>query len=131
PEHNGGNFDKRSPIDGRVLLPVARGREADIDAAVRSARAAFDDGRWAKKPPAVRKKILLRFAEKILAAREELALLETLDKGKPVQHSLSVDVASAARTISWYAEAVDKIYDEVAPTARNALALTPRAPMGV
>jgi acyl-CoA reductase-like NAD-dependent aldehyde dehydrogenase len=131
PSVAGETFDCISPIDGRILTPVARGQAADIDAAVASARKAFDDGRWAGKPPAVRKKILLRFAEKILAAREELALLETLDMGKPIQHSLGVDVQSAARTIAWYAEAVDKVYDEIAPTARTALALITREPMGV
>ena len=92
-------FDKHSPIDGRLLGPIARGQAADIDAAVKAARAAFEDGRWAGKAPAARKKILQRFAEKILAARDELALLETLDMGKPIQYSLSVDVPSAARTI--------------------------------
>jgi acyl-CoA reductase-like NAD-dependent aldehyde dehydrogenase len=127
----GETFDKHSPIDGRLLGAVARGRAADIDLAVASARRAFDDGRWARKAPAVRKKILLRFAEKILAAKEELALLETLDMGKPIQYSLAVDVASAARCIAWYAEAVDKIYDEIAPTAHTALALITREPMGV
>jgi len=71
------------------------------------------------------------FAEKILAARDELALLETLDMGKPIQYSLSVDVPSTARCIAWYAEAVDKIYDEIAPTAASALALITREPMGV
>src|SRR5436190_20793108 len=131
PAHGGETFDCISPIDGRVLTQVARGRQADIDAAVGAARLAFDDGRWAHQPPARRKKVLLRFAEKILAASEELALLETLDMGKPVQHSLAVDVASSARTIAWYAEAVDKIYDEVAPTPRSALALVTREPMGV
>ncbi|WP_372527497.1 aldehyde dehydrogenase [Piscinibacter sp.] len=131
PSVAGETFDCISPIDGRILTPVARGQAADIDTAVASARKAFDDGRWAGKPPAVRKKILLRFAEKILAAREELALLETLDMGKPIQHSLGVDVQSAARTIAWYAEAVDKVYDEIAPTARTALALITREPMGV
>ena len=128
---DGETFDCISPIDGRTLTAVARGRTADIDAAVTAARKAFDDGRWAHKSPAQRKKILQRFAEKILGAKEELALLETLDMGKPVQHSLSVDVAAAARTIAWYAEAVDKVYDEVAPTPRNALALITREPMGV
>ena len=120
-----------SPIDGRVLASVARGAAADIDAAVASARAAFEDARWAGKPPAVRKRLLLRFAEKILAARDELALLETLDMGKPIQYSLSVDVPSTARCIAWYAEAVDKVYGEVAPTGGNALALVTREPMGV
>ena len=124
-------FEKHSPIDGRLLGAIARGQAADIDAAVVSARAAFDDGRWSRKPPATRKRILLRFAELILAAKEELALLETLDMGKPIQYSLSVDVPSAARCIAWYAEAIDKVYDEIAPTGPNALALIQREAMGV
>ena len=128
---NGETFAKTSPIDGRLLGEVARGRSEDIDAAVAAARAAFADARWAGKAPAARKKTLQRFAEKILAARDELALLETLDMGKPIQYSLAVDVSSTARTIAWYAEAVDKIYDEVAPTPANALALITREPMGV
>ncbi len=127
----GETFACISPIDGRTIAQVARGQAADIDAAVMSARRAFDDGRWAHKPPAVRKKVLLRFAENILAAKDELALLETLDMGKPIQHSLGVDVPSAARCIAWYGEAVDKVYGEIAPTARSALALITREPMGV
>ncbi|HEY8974605.1 MAG TPA: aldehyde dehydrogenase [Burkholderiaceae bacterium] len=127
----GETFAKHSPIDARLLGPIARGVAADVDAAVRSARAAFEDGRWAGKAPAQRKKVLQRFAELILGAREELALLETLDMGKPIQYSLAVDVPAAARCIAWYAEAVDKIYDEIAPTASSALALVTREPMGV
>jgi hypothetical protein len=128
----GGNtFAKHSPIDGRALGPVARCRAADVDAAVASARTAFDDGRWAAKSPAQRKKILQRFADAILGAKDELALLETLDMGKPIRYSLSVDVPSTARTIAWYAEAIDKVYDEIAPTPANALALITREPMGV
>jgi acyl-CoA reductase-like NAD-dependent aldehyde dehydrogenase len=127
----GETFLKASPIDGRALGPVARGREADVDAAVRSARAAFADGRWAGKAPAARKRILQRFSERILAAKDELALLETLDMGKPIQYSLAVDVPSTARTIAWYAEAIDKVYDEIAPTPASALALITREPMGV
>ena len=96
-----------------------------------SARRAFDDGRWARRPPAQRKRVLLAFAEKILAAQDELALLETLDMGKPIQYSLAGDVPSTARTIAWYAEAVDKVYDEIAPTGPDALALIQREPMGV
>jgi len=128
---DGQTFAKHSPIDNRLLGPIVRGQAADVDAAVRSARAAFEDRRWAGKSPAARKKTLQRFAEKILAAKEELALLETLDMGKPIQYSLSVDVPSTARCIAWYAEAVDKIYDEIAPTADSALALITREPMGV
>jgi gamma-glutamyl-gamma-aminobutyraldehyde dehydrogenase len=124
-------FDKHSPIDGRRLGSVTRGQAADIDAAVASARRAFEDGRWAHMPPAARKKVLLRFAEKMMAAREELALLETMDMGKPIRDSVSVDVPASARCIQWYAEAVDKVYDEIAPTGPGALALITREPMGV
>ena len=128
---DGRTFACRSPIDGRLLGDVARCAAADVDAAVASARTAFDDGRWSHRAPAARKKLLQRFAEGIVAARDELALLETLDMGKPVQHSLAVDVASTARCIAWYAEAVDKVYDEIAPAPHTALALVTREPMGV
>lgn len=128
---DGATFDCVSPLNGRVLTPVARCREADVDAAVASARAAFDDGRWAHQPPAARKRVLQRFAENILAARDELALVETMDMGKPVRYSASVDVPAAARCIAWYAEAVDKVYDEIAPTPRAGLALITREPVGV
>ncbi len=127
----GETFAKHSPIDGRFLAEVVRGQAADVDAAVRAARQAFDDGRWAARAPAARKRVLQRFAELILGAKEELALLEALDMGKPIQYALSVDVASTARCIQWYAEAIDKVYDEIAPTPRTALALITREPMGV
>ena len=81
--------------------------------------------------PAARKKVLVRFADKIMAAREELALLETLDMGKPIQYSMAVDVPAAARCIAWYGEAIDKVYDEIAPTGSSALALITREAMGV
>ena len=128
---DGQTFAKHSPVDGRFLTDVVRGQHADIDAAVRSARAAFEDRRWAGQAPAARKKVLQRFAEKILAAKEELALLETLDMGKPIQYSMGVDVTATARCIAWYGEAVDKIYDEIAPTGDHALAMITREPMGV
>src|SRR3569833_230815 len=75
----GETFACLSPIDGRLLGDVARGRDADIDAAVRSARAAFEDRRWAGVAPADRKRVLVRFADLMLQHKEELALLETLD----------------------------------------------------
>ena len=129
--HDGARFDKLSPIDGRLLGPIARGTAPDVDAAVRSARAVFVSGAWAHQAPATRKRVLQRFSELILQAKDELALLETLDMGKPIRWSRSVDVPSTARCIAWYAEAIDKVYDEIAPTGRNALALITREAMGV
>jgi 4-guanidinobutyraldehyde dehydrogenase/NAD-dependent aldehyde dehydrogenase len=124
-------FDKHSPIDGRLLTPVARGDVADVDAAVASARAAFDDRRWAGKAPAARKRVLIKFADLMLAHAGELALLETLDMGKPIKYSQSVDVPAAANCIRWYGEAIDKIYDQIAPTGEHSLALITREPVGV
>ena len=124
-------FDNLSPIDGRKLGVVARCGQADVDAAVASARAAFEDRRWAGKAPAQRKRVLIKFADLVLEHTEELALLETLDMGKPIKYSQSVDVPSAANCIRWYGEAIDKIYDEIAPTAASALALITREPVGV
>jgi len=128
---SGETFACTSPVDGRELAQVARGGAADIERAVASARAAFEDGRWSRQPPAQRKRILQAFAASILQHGEELALTETLDMGKPIRFSLSVDVAATARCINWYAEAIDKVYDEIAPTAPSALALITREPMGV
>ena len=128
---DGDTFRCDSPIDARLLCLAARGRQADIDRAVRSGRVAFEQGRWSRQPPAVRKKILQRWSELILAHKEELALLETLDMGKPIRESLSVDVPSAARCIQWFAEAADKQYGEIAPTGPQALALITAEPVGV
>src|SRR5256884_486516 len=128
---SGATFDTINPATGKLVARVAAGDEQDINRAVSSARAAFRQGVWANLAPAKRKKILLRFAEAILRHTEELALLETLDMGKPISDSLKIDIPGAARCLQWYAEAIDKVYDQVAPTGAGALALVTREPMGV
>jgi 4-guanidinobutyraldehyde dehydrogenase/NAD-dependent aldehyde dehydrogenase len=128
---SGATFDCLSPIDGRLLAKVAATDAADVDAAVASARTAFNKGSWSRMPPARRKRVLLRFAELIEEHAEELALLETLDMGKPIADSTRIDMPAAARSIAWFAEAIDKVYDEVAPTGPDALALITREPVGV
>ncbi len=128
---SGESFDDITPIDGRVIARVASTDQADVERAVAAARRAFDSGAWSRQPPRERKRVLQRFAELILAHRDELALLETLDMGKPISDSLAVDIPATARCIAWYAEAVDKVYDEVAPTAYDQLALITREPIGV
>jgi len=131
PAASGATFDCINPATGKAIADVASGDAADIDAAVESARRAFEDGRWSRRAPAARKKVLLRFAELIRKHREELALTETLDMGKPISDSLKIDVPAAANCIAWYAEAIDKVYDEVAPTPHESLALITREPAGV
>ncbi len=128
---SGATFDCVSPIDGRVIAQVASTDAADVELAVTAARRAFERGSWSRQPPRERKRVLMRFAELLLEHRDELALLETLDMGKPISDSLAVDIPSSARCIAWYAEAIDKIYDQVAPTGHDALALITREPIGV
>ena len=124
-------FDSISPVDGKVLAQIARCSAADVDAAVAAARIAFEDHRWSGMAPAQRKRIMIRFADLVQSHGDELALTETLDMGKPVKYARAVDVNSAANCIRWYGEAVDKVYDEIAPTPKTALALITREPVGV
>jgi acyl-CoA reductase-like NAD-dependent aldehyde dehydrogenase len=81
--------------------------------------------------PTDRKMILVRWAELIEKHSDEIALLETLDVGKPISDTLNVDVGSAVRTIRWSGEAIDKIYDEITPTSSDCLALVTREALGV
>ena len=124
-------FATVDPTAQQTLAEVARGKKADVDRAVQAARGVFDRGDWSQASPAQRKAVLHKFADLMEAHREELALLETLDTGKPIRHSLRDDVPGAARAIRWYAEAIDKVYGEVAPTGSNELAMIVREPIGV
>jgi acyl-CoA reductase-like NAD-dependent aldehyde dehydrogenase len=131
PAASGRTFDDIAGRDGSVIAQVAEGDAEDVDRAVAAARTSFDDRRWADQSPANRKRVLLKLAELMRANRDELALLESLDVGKPIRDTLSVDVASAAKTIQWYAETIDKVYGEIGPTGPDALSLVTREPIGV
>ncbi|MCO8170243.1 aldehyde dehydrogenase [Pseudomonas sp. 21LCFQ02] len=124
-------FDCLSPVDGRLLAHVASCDLEDVNRAVSVARERFDSGVWSRRAPAERKQVLLRFADLLLANAEELALLETLDMGKPISDALQVDIPGAANAIRWSAEAVDKLYDEVAATPHDQLGLVTREAVGV
>ena len=128
---SGETFATENPASGEVLTRVASGGTAEIDAAVAAARRSFDDGRWSRMAPADRKKVLLRFAEVIEASSEELATLDALEAGKPITDARDVDLPETVKTLRWYAEAIDKIFDTVAPTGPDALGLIVREPIGV
>ncbi|WP_312934432.1 aldehyde dehydrogenase [Pseudomonas sp.] len=128
---SGETFDCLSPVDGRFLANVASCDLADANRAVENARATFDSGVWSGLAPAKRKAVLFRFADLMRANLEELALLETLDMGKPIGDSSGIDIPGSANAIRWTAEAIDKVYDEVAPTPKDQLGLVTREPVGV
>ena len=128
---SGRKFASINPATGAVLAEVAECDAADIDKAVGAARRAFDDGRWARMAPGNRKAVLLRLADLIRENLTEMALLDSLDMGKLVQDAVTIDALGSAHFFQWYAEAIDKIYGEVAPTGPGDLALVRRVPLGV
>ncbi|MFD1560201.1 aldehyde dehydrogenase [Paraburkholderia silviterrae] len=128
---SGATFDSINPATNQRLGRVAACNEADVDLAVRAARQAFEKGPWVRMAPGERKKVLQRLSELMLANREELALLDSLNMGKPVMDAYNIDVPGAAHVFAWYGEALDKLYDQVAPTASNALATITREALGV
>lgn len=124
-------FEIINPATGKHLARVARCREEDVEIAVKAARDAFHSRVWAGLPPEKRKTVLLNYAKLIEQHKEQFALLESLDMGKPISDAMGYDAPATARCIQWNAEAIDKIYDEVAPVTEEALALVTREPLGV
>lgn len=131
PAASGKTFDNINPATGKSLTAVAACDKEDVDRAVAAARAAFEKGSWSRMAGGERKKILIKFADLIDSHTTELALLETLDMGKPIRDSSRIDIPLAAQCIRWYAEAIDKIYDEIAPTGPEAVSMIRREPLGV
>ncbi|MDG3579022.1 aldehyde dehydrogenase [Rhizobium sp. YJ-22] len=127
----GETIEAISPVDGKVLTTLARASRGDVDRAVRAGRAAFEAGHWSRMPPAGRKKVLLRIAEIIEARALELAVLGVRDNGTEIGMALRAEPGSAAATFRYYAEAIDKIYGEIAPTADTVLGLVHREAVGV
>jgi acyl-CoA reductase-like NAD-dependent aldehyde dehydrogenase len=127
---SGDTFTSINPATGETLAEVASCDEPDAERAVAVARRAFADGAWSRLAPGKRKKTLLRLADLMEANKHELALIDTLDMGKPISSSLG-DMAGAIACLRYQAECIDKLYGEVAPTGEDSLALVLREPIGV
>lgn len=127
----GATFTNVSPRDGRVLNEVAACDAADVDAAVVSARHAFEDRRWRGLGPRGMKAVLHRLADLMESHADELALLESLDVGKPIRDAVNVDLPLSIRAMRYYAEALDKVYGEVGPSPDNRLSMAVWEPLGV
>jgi gamma-glutamyl-gamma-aminobutyraldehyde dehydrogenase len=127
----GGKLDVISPIDGSRLTTIADADAGDVGRAVKSARSAFDHDAWSRAAPAERKKVMHRIADLIEKYALELAVLGVRDNGTEISMALKAEPGSAAGTFRYYAEAIDKVYGEIAPTAENVLGLIHREPIGV
>jgi gamma-glutamyl-gamma-aminobutyraldehyde dehydrogenase len=128
---SGHTFGNVGPRNGRVLGQVAECDGADIDIAVAAARRTFEDGRWRKQHYRDKKKTLLKLADLMERDMEALAVLESLDVGKPISNALGGDVPNAIRSLRYYAEALDKVYGEVGPEAPNRFSYAVHEPLGV
>lgn len=128
---DGATFDSFAPRDGTLIARVASAGEPDVDRATRAAARAFESGAWSRADRRERQRVLTRLADLMLENLDELALLESLDSGHPISDARTVDVPTAARVFRWYAEALDKVSDEIAPAPEDALALVTREPLGV
>ena len=131
PALSGLTFDTSNPATGKLLASIAACGTEDVDVAVANAKAAFEDGRWSWLSPTERKHVLLRFADLLERHAHELAVMESLDSGKPIRECQNTDIPEAIHTIRWHAELIDKIYDHTAPVGSNALALVVREAIGV
>ncbi|NWD67135.1 aldehyde dehydrogenase [Pseudomonas gingeri] len=128
---SGKTFSTVNPATDEVLAQITACNADDVDFAVAKAKEAFEDGRWHKLSPGERKKVLLRFADLLEQNAHELAVMESLDSGKPVRECQLTDVPETIHTIRWHAELIDKIYDNTAPTGAATLALVVREAIGV
>ena len=128
---SGTAFETINPATGDTITKIAGCAAKDVDLAVNKAREAFDQGHWSKRHPSDRKDVLIRLAKLITRNRRELAVMESLDSGKPIRDCETIDVPETITTIKWHAEAIDKIYDQTAPTGDDAVAMIVREPIGV
>ena len=131
PARNGRTFPTENPANGKTITHVAACEAEDVDLAVRSARKAFESGVWSKMRPVDRKKTLLAFADRLEAHADEIALLDSLEAGKPISDCVNGDIPDTIHCIRWHAELIDKLYDRIAPAPAENLALILREPVGV
>ncbi|NCF37295.1 MAG: aldehyde dehydrogenase family protein [Gammaproteobacteria bacterium] len=124
-------FASINPASGKTIARIAACAAKDVDFAVKKAREAFDDGRWSRIHPGARKEILIRLAKLMKRNRHELAVMESIDSGKPVRDCETIDLPETIHCLIWHAEAVDKIYDQSAPVGEDAMAMVVREPVGV
>ena len=127
----GGRFTTINPTNGETLAEMSEGMPEDIDRAVASAKAAYRSGCWSRIAPRERMEILYGFADLIDQHAEELAVLETLDMGKPIGDVIAEDLPAVIETIRFMAEGIDKIEGTVTNTDNDAMHLVIREPLGV
>ncbi|MEM7190107.1 MAG: aldehyde dehydrogenase [Pseudomonadota bacterium] len=120
-----------NPATRETIVTIAACNAKDVDFAVQKAREAFDQGQWSKLHPSERKDVMIRLAKLMTRNRRELAVMESVEAGKPIADCEEIDIPESINCIKWHAEAIDKIYDQTAPAGDDAIAMIVREPIGV
>jgi aldehyde dehydrogenase (NAD+) len=128
---SGKRFKTINPVNEQVIAEVAEGDAADVDAAVKAARAAFDSGPWSKMDARDRGRLMNKLADLMEANLDELAALETLDNGKPIADARAADLPLSIDCIRYYAGWADKLTGDTIPIRGNFFCYTRREPVGV
>ncbi|MCG9555137.1 aldehyde dehydrogenase [Vibrio sp. Isolate31] len=128
---DGSVYETINPATGEIIVKVSACSSKEVDLAVTAARSSYKTGVWSNKSPRERKAVLKKLALLIIEHKEELALMESLNVGKPIQDALDIDIPGSAGCFEWYAESIDKIYGEIAPTDMNNVAMITKEPVGV
>ncbi len=122
---------RRSPVDGRELPEIRSCSQRDLEKAVQAARRSFETKVWRDKTAEEKKEILFKFADLIQKHAFELAIRDVLSMGKPLRDCLTNDIPLAVKYIRWYAEAIDKLYDQCVPPHPHSIGMITREPLGV
>ena len=128
---SGKTFPTINPATGETICQIAACDAADVDLAVEKGRKAFASGCWSKMHPTDRKNIMIKLAKLMTRHRNELAVLESLESGKPIKDCIEIDVPETINCLVWHAEAADKIYDQISPSGDGAVGMIVREPAGV
>ena len=127
----GGRLESVNPATGEVIAEFAAGTAEDIDRAVAAALKAFKSGSWSKMAPRARMEVMNRFAALVDENAEALAVLETLDMGKPIADVVNIDLPAVVETIRFMAECIDKVDGSVTSTESGVVHMVLREPYGV
>ena len=119
PSQSGKTFETLNPATEAVIAQVAEGDAADIDAAVKAARKAFEQGPWSKMDARDRGRLLYKLADLMEAELDDLAALESLDNGKPFRYARNADLPLAIDCLRYYAGFADKIHGKTIPIRGN------------
>lgn len=129
PSESGETIDVSNPATGEVITKVAKASEKDVDKAVQAAQAAFDS--WSKTPKAERVKLLREIGDKLLEQKDRFAVIETLNNGKPIRETSTIDIPLSARHYEYFASVIDTDEGTVNDMSEDDMSIVRHEPIGV